>query len=88
VVAAYLLVAAALTPRESGRTRPLLWTYVALKIPVGVAAAVAVGLFARSVASDGSAVAWAVPTIVGLAYPLVLAILMCLRNGPELGRAA
>ena len=83
-VAVYLLVIGILTVRRSRAGRLLHWIYVAVKLPVGVAAVAAAVWFWRSLPTAGGDTPWvAVPAAVGLLYPVVLIFVLCGRSARD-----
>jgi hypothetical protein len=78
-IAVYLLVIGILTVRRSGLGRLLHWIFVGVKVPVATAAVAAVWWLWRSL-PGGSAAWWAMPALVGLAYPVALLFALCSRQ--------
>ena len=79
-VAAYLLVIGILTVRRSRGGRLLHWVFVGVKLPVAAGAVVAGVCLGQSAGGAGTAVWWAAPALVGMAYPVGLVFALCSRS--------
>ncbi len=81
-VAIYLLIAGIVTVRQSRFGRVLHWVYVGVKMPVATAAVIATASLFVTLRPNGvgPTLPWLVPDLLGLAYAVGVAAVLCGRT--------